>query len=171
MSLSLDELKSVPSLQPSGENWTIFAIRLEAAVCAKRVWDHFNGSSTRPEAAGAVPLPIQPSAQSFGLLGWPNLGLTGSAPAPQPPPVAPEGIQTRSGRGRGRGRGAAAAPPPQPEQPIESLLPLPPSPGVPPADDDDDDDLTLSIRQNAWDKDKDTANYLLTSKLPDTTIV
>ncbi|KAL5478633.1 hypothetical protein ACEPAI_2819 [Sanghuangporus weigelae] len=171
MSLSLDELKSVPSLQPSGENWTIFAIRLEAAVRAKRVWDHFDGSSTRPEAAAAVPPTIRPSAQSFGPLGWPNLGLTGSAPAPQPPPVAPEGIQTRSGRGRGRGRGAATAPPPQPEPPIESLPPLPPSPGVPPADDDDDDDLTLSICQDAWDKDEDTANYLLTSKLPDTTIV
>jgi hypothetical protein len=40
---------SIPKLDASGINWAIFSVRLQDAIEAKGFWNHFDGSSTRPE--------------------------------------------------------------------------------------------------------------------------
>jgi hypothetical protein len=40
---------SIPKLDASGINWAIFSVRLQDAIEAKGFWNHFDGSSIRPE--------------------------------------------------------------------------------------------------------------------------
>jgi hypothetical protein len=40
---------SIPKLDASGINWAIFSVRLQDAIEAKGFWNHFDGTSTRPE--------------------------------------------------------------------------------------------------------------------------
>ena len=40
---------SIPKLDASGINWAIFSVRFQDAIEAKGFWNHFDGSSTRPE--------------------------------------------------------------------------------------------------------------------------
>jgi hypothetical protein len=40
---------SIPKLDASGINWAIFSVRFQDAIEAKGFWDHFDGSSIRPE--------------------------------------------------------------------------------------------------------------------------
>ena len=40
---------SIPKLDASGINWAIFSVRLQDAIEAKGFWNHFDGSSVRPE--------------------------------------------------------------------------------------------------------------------------
>jgi hypothetical protein len=39
---------SVPKLEPTGSNWTVFLFRFEDAVDAKGFWGHFDGTSALP---------------------------------------------------------------------------------------------------------------------------
>ena len=39
---------SVPKLDPSGSNWTVFLFRFQDAVDAKGFWGHFDGTSKKP---------------------------------------------------------------------------------------------------------------------------
>src|ERR1700678_591635 len=39
---------SIPKLDPSGTNWTVFLFRFQDAIVAKGFWGHFDGSSPRP---------------------------------------------------------------------------------------------------------------------------
>src|SRR5882762_813226 len=40
---------SIPKLDASGINWAIFSVRFQDAIEAKGFWNHFDGSSLRPE--------------------------------------------------------------------------------------------------------------------------
>ena len=40
---------SIPKLDASGINWAIFSVCLQDTIEAKGFWNHFDGSSTRPE--------------------------------------------------------------------------------------------------------------------------
>ena len=40
---------SIPRLDPTGSNWTVFRFRFEDAIDAKGFWGHFNGKSPMPE--------------------------------------------------------------------------------------------------------------------------
>ena len=40
---------SVPKLDPTGSNWTVFLFRFQDAIDAKGFWGHFNGTSKMPE--------------------------------------------------------------------------------------------------------------------------
>ena len=40
---------SIPKLDASGINWAIFSVRFQDAIEAKGFWNHFDGSSIRPE--------------------------------------------------------------------------------------------------------------------------
>lgn len=51
-------MSSVPKLQESGKNWSMFTTRFQVAMKAKRVWTHFDGSAMRPEPL--MPPPIVP---------------------------------------------------------------------------------------------------------------
>ena len=42
------------NLEPTGKNWVIFQRRFTIAVKAKRVWNHFDGSSPLPTLTAAV---------------------------------------------------------------------------------------------------------------------
>jgi hypothetical protein len=49
MSTSLANLpSSVPKLEPTGLNWTIFKLRFKDALDGKGYWGHFDGTSTAP---------------------------------------------------------------------------------------------------------------------------
>ena len=39
---------SVPKLDPTGSNWTVFLFRFQDAVDAKGFWGHFNGKLALP---------------------------------------------------------------------------------------------------------------------------
>ena len=41
---------TVPKLDLKGANWAIFSLRFQVAVEAKELWDHFDGSSPRPDS-------------------------------------------------------------------------------------------------------------------------
>ncbi len=57
MSTPTDVLSnSVPKLDGSWKNWPIFAIRFVAAVQAKGVYGHFDGSSTYPKVVNPAKL-------------------------------------------------------------------------------------------------------------------
>ena len=42
-------LSSVPKLDPTGSNWTVFLFRFQDAIDAKGFWGHFNGTLKMPE--------------------------------------------------------------------------------------------------------------------------
>src|SRR5258706_5599398 len=39
---------SVPKLDPTGTNWSIFLIRFTQAMAARRKWGHFSGTTKKP---------------------------------------------------------------------------------------------------------------------------
>ena len=40
---------SIPKLDPTGSNWTVFLFRFQDAIDAKGFWGHFDGTSKMPE--------------------------------------------------------------------------------------------------------------------------
>lgn len=82
---------SIPRLDLGGENWAIFRFRFEDAVRAKRLWGHFDGTSTRPVSpqapAAAAPAAAAPA---LGPQDWPEgqAPAGGNAAAPQAPDPA-----------------------------------------------------------------------------------
>ena len=42
-------LSSVPKLDPTGSNWTVFLFCFQDTIDAKRFWGHFDGTSKMPE--------------------------------------------------------------------------------------------------------------------------
>lgn len=79
---------SIPRLDLGGENWAIFRFRFEDAVRAKRLWGHFDGTSTRPVSPQA-PVAAAPAAAApaLGPQDWPGgqAPAGGDAAAPQAP--------------------------------------------------------------------------------------
>ena len=57
---------SIPKLDASGINWAIFSVRLQDAIEAKGFWDHFDGSSTRPEQSYTVVVTAADGTQTGG---------------------------------------------------------------------------------------------------------
>jgi hypothetical protein len=55
VSTTNDFKQAFENLDPNGRNWVIFRKRFTIAVKAKRVWDHFDGSSIEPQ-------PVDPNA-------------------------------------------------------------------------------------------------------------